>query len=271
LDLLISDAQRRAGQNAEAAFAWTGAARSAARLRDPILWERLVELRPADAVWPGEVQTDIQHQVTTQPEQAATEAAGAGGFDQGFVWRQIAEWRLERNETTAALLAFSRAETESQSAWLKGEARIGQARTLLAMNQDAPAMAILNAQAQSPEPSVSCHALAVLGVATFQKGRTDDGIALLVRAVVNPDGIRWSGYSQAQADLALAYLTVGEEDQGLRLLHEAQDAFAREGRIADLSQCLVNEVAYLKKPGAKSPDRARAILRRIEQLDASPG
>ena len=111
------------------------------------------------------------------------------------------------------------------------------------------------------------HALAVIGAINLQRGRTDEGLGSLKRAVDNPGNARWPGYSQAQADLALAYLTVGKEDDGLRLLREAQDAFQREGRIADLSQCLANEASYWRKAG--QPDRARLAIQRSEQLDAS--
>jgi len=263
LNLLISDALRKAGQPVESAVAWNQAASEAVELHDPIFWERLLELKPVNAAWPKQVQARFYTQNVTQPS-----LSEANDFDEGAIWRQTAQWRLERNETSAALLAFAEAEAQGRSARTKGEARIGQARSLIAMGQSAPAMAILSAVVQHSDSSVSCHALAVIGVINLQQGRATEGLKMLQRAVENSDHTRWPGFSLAQADLALAYLAAGKEKEGLRLLHEAQDAFKNEGRIADLCQCLANEAAYLQKAG--HPDLAEPMVKKIADLENLP-
>ncbi|MCY2928343.1 MAG: hypothetical protein NTV86_02395 [Planctomycetota bacterium] len=252
LDLLTADALRRTGWASESVATWSQAARGGTRVKDPILWERIAELKPSGTAWPTEVQA----------------WGPATQFDEGIVWRQIGQWRLERAETTAALLALTRAEAQSRSARTAGLARIAQAQTLLAMNQDAPAMAILNTLVSSPEPSVACGALAVLGVVNIRQGHAPEGRAMLQKAIDTPAGSRWPGFSRAQADLALALLTDGKEVEGLSLLHQAQDAFRREGRLSDLSQCLSNEAAYLRKAG--NPGQAGVALKQQEHLDAVP-
>jgi tetratricopeptide (TPR) repeat protein len=263
LDLLISDALRKAGQPVESAIAWNQAASEAVELHDPIFWERLLELKPSNAAWPKQVQACcLEHGVTR------TSVSEMEVFDEGAVWRQTAQWRLERNEASAALLAFAQAEGQSGSARANGEARIGQARSLIAMGQSAPAMAILSAVVQQPDSSVSCHALAVIGVINLQQGRTTEGLNMLQRAVENSDHTRWPGFSLAQADLALAYLAAEKEKDGLRLLHEAQEAFKREGQIADLCQCLANEAAYLRKAGRTDLEESKANS--IAELEAMP-
>ncbi len=266
LDLLISDALRKAGPafgGVESAVAWNQAASEALELHDPIFWERLLELKPSHAAWPRQVQARcLEHGA------ARTSVSEVEDFDEGVIWRQTAEWRLERNEASAALLSFAQAESQSASARAKGEARIGQARSLIAMGQSTPAMAILSAVVQQPDPSVSCHALAVMGVINLQQGQEAEGLKMLRRAVENTDHARWPGFSLAQADLALACLAAGKEKDGLRLLHEAQDAFKSEGRLADLCQCLANEAAYLRKAG--QTDLAESKVREIAELENLP-
>jgi tetratricopeptide (TPR) repeat protein len=262
LDLLVSDALKRARQPAESVVAWNQAVSESMELHDPILWERLLELKPANAAWPQQARIRPLEQIATQP------SASGDDFDEGTIWHQTAQWRLERNEASAALLAFAQAQAQSRSARAQGEARIGQARSLIAMGQNAPAMAILGAVVQQPDASVSCHALAVLGVINLQQGRTTEGFNMLQRAVANADHTRWPGFSRAQADLAVAYLAAGKEKEGLPLLHEAQDAFKTEGHIADLCQCLANEAAYLRKAGQS--DLAQLKLQKIAELENLP-
>ncbi len=66
--LLLSDAQRRAGQTGSAEATWQGAAQLAAELAaapvpvsDPILWERIAYLRPANDAWPPAVEQRIRN------------------------------------------------------------------------------------------------------------------------------------------------------------------------------------------------------------------
>ena len=111
LDLLISDALRKAGQSAESADAWNQAASESVELHDPIFWERLFELKPSLAAWPKQVHARFLHRGATQPS-----VSEGDDFDEGAIWHLTAEWRLQRNETSAALLAFAQAETKSRSA-----------------------------------------------------------------------------------------------------------------------------------------------------------
>jgi tetratricopeptide (TPR) repeat protein len=263
LDLLVSDALKKAGQPAESVVAWNQAASQSVELHDPILWERLIELKPLSAAWPKQAHVRILEQIATQPS-----ASEEDDFGEGAIWHQTAQWRLERNEASAALLAFAEAQTWGSSARAKGEARIGQARALVAMGQNAPAMAILSAVVEEPDAAVSCHALAVVGVINLQQGRTPEGFNMLQRAVENPDHTRWSGFSLAQADLAVTYLAAGKEKDGLRVIHEAQDAFRTEGRVADLCQSLANEATYLQKAG--HVDLAESKLKKIAELENLP-
>jgi hypothetical protein len=268
LDVLACVALRKAGRLPDSIAAWRRAASQLTGVHDPILWQRLLECKPADAAWPPGVRaTFARPQSTTM---SASQPSAAEAFDDGLVWEQIAQWRLERNEASASLLAFAQAETQARSEASRSQARIGQARALLVMGKDPPAMAILAAEAQSKYPATSCHALAVIGVIRLEQGQAQQGLTMLKQAVQNPTGARWPGYCLAQADLGMAYLetTKDQEPLGLGLLHEAQQAFQREGRLADLCQCLTNEAAYLQKAGR--PDQAIAALRRVKGMEDQP-
>lgn len=265
LEMLSARALRRAGQPAEAARTWVAAAKSATALHDPILWERLADLRPANADWPTETEAavaDLVRPPATQPAEVA--------FDPAAVWLRIGQFRLERGETTAALLGLARAEAEAgdRSVYLAGHARIGQSRALLLLGQRAPAAAILTTLARSPEPTIACEALGILGACAVEQGRTDEGLALLSQAVRNPQSARWPNYALAQADLGLACLTAGRQDEGLSLLHAAQTDFEQTGREAELIRSLSNELAYWQKHRPTDQTRQADILQRIARLDA---
>lgn len=264
LSLLIVQAQRRlprgTGGSGGDSQEWSRAAQQAAAFNDPIFWERLIDLKPGNASWPAAVAGDAAPATTT--------ALAAEAFNVGGLWRRIAAWRLERGEAPAALLAYAQAQDQSSSDAARGEARIGQAAALLVMGQEPPAMAILAATVQHAEPSVSLHALALLGAIALQQGQTADGLAKLQRAVNDGAANRWPGYTRAQADLALALLSAGKESEGLQLLHEAQAAFERDGLLGDLCQCLANEAAWLDQSGKAA--EAAAIRDRIEQIDSRP-
>ena len=51
-------------------------------------------------------------------------------------------------------------------------------------------------------------------------------------------------------------------------MRQVQESLHREGRLADLCQCLANEAAYLQKTGKQ--DSARQTLDRLAQLEAQP-
>ena len=71
LDLLTSAALRKAGQPADSAAAWGRAVSNAIRLNDPILWERLMELKPPEAAWPADIWACFRQGVaTTRPDGA---------------------------------------------------------------------------------------------------------------------------------------------------------------------------------------------------------
>jgi len=247
LQLLKCEASRRAGLTVDAQKAWSAAAEAAAKLNDPWFWHHVLELRPANAPWPESLTRACQTEECTAP-----------------VWALVGECHLERQESQAALLAFKQADSEALDPATQGRARIGQARSLVGLNQRGAAVTLLGAQARSTEPTVALQAKAMLGVLMVEEGRVPQGAAFLKEAVETSGSTNWPGYSQAAADLGLAYLLSGDETNGLPWLHRAQARFETEKDFESLAQSLVNEAHYLKEKGAT--DQANALLAKAQDL-----
>lgn len=278
--LLLSDAQRRAGNSVAAQQSWNRAALVAAELAgaprpvvDPILWERLAYLRPVDCGWPAEVQQrlsqlNLAFAIVPGSHDAAVPAATApAAVEEAPVWIAIGHWRMGRDEPQAALVALKRAESSSIDNYTADRLRLAQAKTLVRMGQPGPATALLIRLADASDPRISHPAMAMLGTLKLQQGGVQQGLNLLHRAVEVDAAIPWPERPDAEADLGLAYLLVGDEHAGLRWLHTAQQAWESAGHYEPLVQCLENEVAYLEQ--AKKADLAAAVRRRLETLKGS--
>jgi hypothetical protein len=87
--------------------------------------------------------------------------------------------------------------------------------SVLVLDQPAAATAPLVRLAGSSDPQLSRVAMAALGTAKLQTGSTKQGFNLLRRAVEEDETIDWPGRAEAEADLGLAYLLVGNEQVGL--------------------------------------------------------
>jgi hypothetical protein len=277
--LLLSDAQRRAGDARGAAQTWavgadlcTGLAVSNARIADPILMERAAYLRPADAPWPRAAQerlNDLAARMGVLVPPSPIESGANSSkttTDEAALWTVIGHWRLARDESQAALVAFKRAESMTSDPLAVSQLRLSEARALLRLGQASAATAMLIALAGEPERQVSCPAAAMLGVLKLQQGSTQQGFNLLHRAVEQDQTCVWPERPQAEADLGLAYLLSGDENAGLNWLHSAQRSFEAAGKIDQLTQCLENEAAFLEH--SKKPELAKTVRKRLESLQS---
>jgi tetratricopeptide (TPR) repeat protein len=192
-----------------------------------------------------------------------TASAAPAQADEAPVWAELGRWRLERGESQAALLAFKRAEALTPSEPGKEQMRLSQARALVQLGQGPAAMDVLVRLALVTSSSVSRPALATLGSLKFQQGQVQQSLALLKKAVEEGAAGYWTGRNEAEADLGLAYLTAGNEANGLRWLHVAQDHFGKASDQAMLSQCLENEAAYLEHVGKAQEAAALRERRRL--------
>jgi hypothetical protein len=276
--LLESDARRRAGDDAATA-AWQQAvwqladlAAGPAPVHDPILWERAAYLRPVDCPWPPEVLQRLAAANTRLGIPAESWFAARVGFassassDEAVVWAAIGHVRLARDEPQAALVALKRAESMTTHPLLAGRLRLAEAKALSRLGQSAAATAMLAGLAGDSDASVSRPALAMLGSIKLQEGGTQQGYQFLRRAVADDPEATWPGRTEAEADLGLACLLLGDDPQGLRWLHSAQRQMEAQGDIEQLVQSLENEQEYLRRSDRK--DAADAISQRLEQLHA---
>ena len=129
--LLLSDAQRRSGQDSKAAATWKEAAELAASLLEsphalanPAMWERLAYLRPVNTPWPSVIALELNRRPKTLASltvppiivQASVGATPSGRIDvnEAQVWAMIGQWRFNRSEPQGALLAFKQGQTFAQ-------------------------------------------------------------------------------------------------------------------------------------------------------------
>jgi hypothetical protein len=276
--LLESDARRRAGDPAATA-AWQQAVWQLGELavgpipvHDPILWERAAYLRPVDCPWPAEVLqrlADANTRLGIAADTWFSPQPGLGsnaGSDESVVWGAIGYARLARDEPQAALVALKRAESMTANPQLAKHLRLAEAKALSRLGQSAAATAMLAGLAGDEAPSVSRPALAMLGSIKLQEGGTQQGYQFLRRAVTDDPVATWPGRTEAEADLGLACLLLGDEPQGMRWLHSAQQQMEARGDVEQLVQSLENEQEYLRRSDRK--DAANAVRERLEQLHA---
>jgi hypothetical protein len=270
--MLLGDARRRAGDAPGAVSTWLRAVATASQAGagfrpacDPVLWERLSYLRPVEAPWPAEAVQGLAA-MDMLPDVAAF---GPGGVNQAaaeaLIWNVFGTWYLDRDQPQAALVAFKRAESATTSEFARQVLRFRQARALARLGQTGPATAVLVAQARDPNPQVARPALALLGSMRLKTGQTQQGLALLRKAIETDEALQWPERAQAEADLGLAYLMTGNDGRGLERLHQAQGRFDASGDVDSLAMSLENEAAYLDE--TKRAGDAAAIRERVKDLE----
>jgi tetratricopeptide (TPR) repeat protein len=272
--LLQSEAHRRLHDGAAADASWDHAVQLANGLlrqpsTDPTLWDRCAYLRPVESDWPAPVCVQLaQH--TGLPDtgvQVASHSPGAavGKPGESQVWACIGMARLQRGEPELALAALKQAETWAPVGPNRSRLQLAQAQALLDLDQPGPATATLVPLAK--EPATAGPALALLGALRLQQKSVAEALPLLKKAVEDHRD-HWPGRTQAEANLGLVLLITGDEANGRRWLHTAQEHFAAEGAIEQLRQALLNEMNYLAKVG--QTEAAAALRSRAEQLPAAP-
>ena len=218
---------------------------------DPTYWDKASYLRPNDHAWPQDVATALVAH-TAIPTNAGTaapaelQAIAADEEPEAIVWGAIGQALSERDDNQAALIALKRAETGSRHDANRGWFRLSEAVALVRLNQIPAATAILVGLASGPNPQLVSAATATLGGIKIRQGDANAGFRLLSKAVEEQPGGEWNGLADAEADLGLAYLTRGEEQKGLKLLHSAQTRYAGAHDDLGLAKSLRNEGEYYK-------------------------
>jgi hypothetical protein len=276
--LLLSDSERCAGQFDRASSSWQQATLlasdslvSSIPIRDPMFWERATYLRPVKIAWPEPVLRRLvelsQLPAPTIPVGSDPNAAVAQG--ECALFACLGQWRYDRNEPQAALLAFKRAETCTEDEARKERLRFCQAKALFRLEQAGTATALLVELSKRTDSAIARPALALLGGMKLQSGNTQLGMSLLERALTPEPIPDWPERAEADADLGLAQLMLGDEVQGLQRLRVAQRRFEVAGQHDLLMKSLWNEARYLEHKG-KHKDEVAAIENRLRSLESNP-
>jgi len=272
--LLASDTQRRLEAHDRANEIWKDAVELASQsltgpqpITDPVLWERCSYYRPYPNPWPAAVSHGVQ-QFLTKGNWLAAEAPRAGAQDRSdfgefAVWACIGCCHLERNEPQAALLGLKRAEAATKSTRHRDQLQLIQAEAFARMGQPIAAMALLVQLAGRASPDISAPALAFIGSIKLKEGSVQQALGILRQAIEKHPTVQWPRRGEAEANLGLAFLMAGREEEGIRWLHSAQHRFAEANDLAHLRQCLTNEASYWDNVG--KPDRAEVVRARCEE------
>jgi tetratricopeptide (TPR) repeat protein len=225
---------------------------------DPNLAERLASARPEIATWPDAESKWLISELTREEILEGTREEPFRGLScESAFWLTVGHWRLERHEPKGALAALKKAETADTAGVAKPWIQLQQAKAFMQLGQSPMAISVLTGVTGSPSAKLA--AMAALGACKFKDGHTEQALVLLKKAIEEwptPFPCR----AESEADLALAYLSVGDEMTGLGHLHSAQRDLQAAGRRPSLWLTLENEARYLRHVG-KLDDAAKVEAR----------
>lgn len=288
LMLLKSVALMRSGMNKEAETAWVNASMEAASLlekvpsiKDPSLWNRIIHLRPAAAKWPEEITTKLEkafwsacwgnaRDKQNRKERDQQGAAVDISDPEAMIYACIGCWYLERREPRPAVISLKHAEVNSDGSYGKELIRLKQAVALAQMNQADSAMPMLMNLSKSINKEIASAGRVMLGTMYLTRGSVERGISLLRETLESGNENSFPGRAQAEADLALAYLSQGDEARGLSWLHTAQSSFEKND-TEQWIRSIQNEARYMENTGRSSEaERLRQRITRIEESSIIP-
>lgn len=251
-----SEALRRCGESTQANAAWQDAVQIAAAggVRDPELWERAILAKPAGVLWPPQAGSALRSE-----EDVANLTA-----DEADVLVGIGKWRLSRGAFQQSLLAFSQAEAETTIPGKKALARLYRVQCMIALQQAASALPMLQEIELFDDPRISLRATALRGeILCHVLNDREHGIPLMKQSLTSADLRNWSGRDRLLANLGLYELLENDEADGLLFLHEAQASFASRNQWEDLTTSLKNEAAFLRATG--KPTEAEIVQKRADE------
>lgn len=251
-----SEALRRCGGSAPASAAWLDAVQIAAAgdVRDPELWNRAILAKPAGVLWPPQAGSALRSE-----EDVANLTA-----DEADVLVGIGKWRLSRAAFQQSLLSFSQAEAETTIPGKKALARLYRVQCMIALQQAASALPMLQEIELFDDPRISLRATALRGeILCHVLNDREHGIPLMKQSLTSADLRNWSGRDRLLANLGLYELLENDEADGLLFLHEAQASFASRNQWEDLTTSLKNEAAFLRATG--KPTEAEIVQKRADE------
>ena len=256
---------------------WQKAAVTAGRLlqgdypvTDPLLWEAVIKYRPSQCQWPKTVINRMHHMNRLLVElkiPANMQTGSIKAFRQqleSLIWSRIGQWHVQREHYQDALVAFRTAQDLNHHSNSEHHLRLAQARMLMQMEQYQPAAAILTSVAGEADSNSASSATALLGVMQLQRNNLEQAVKLLEQATTSQDST-WPGIADAQGDLGLAQLMLGDEQRGLENLHNAQAIYRSQQDYDRLIESLNNEARYYLN--TRNYNQAIEIQGKIDELE----
>lgn len=235
--LSLADACKRAGDARAATAAWN------------------------DAIAHGMTLADIdglRNALATRPADASTSIAAMNA--------RIGELELRRGRLDDALRAAQEA-TRGASAEEKPAIELFLARVKYARKDLDGARALVEPLCDARDERVRRPALALSGVLAGERDDLDLAMTQLSRSL---DGdATWTGAGRARADLGVALLRAGREEEGLRALADARAWLLAAGEFESLVRTLRNEAAYERDAGRG--ERASALSDEAQRVAAANG
>ncbi len=259
LGLLATEAALRADLAPSALDLWLRTVHAATRnarldILEPVLWQRIAEIRPQSAQWPESTRTLLIN------------VSGLEDSDDTALNATIANWLFIQDAYPAALVAFKQAETTATSESSRLQLRIHQARCLIAMDQEPAAASVLAALATSDIPDIAGQARAILALQQIDIGRGQEAMSLLTSAASLVEGTEHA--PAVAADLGLLCLTLGQNDRGIALLLEAAEEFKTSQRWDDWLQVQRNLAIFFEDSGDNA--RLQQVRQEIRLFEQSP-
>jgi len=104
-----------------------------------------------------------------------------------------------------------------------------------------------------------------MGSAKLQAGDYHQATQIFTKALDDKRVSHWPARNQAEADLALAQIIVGNTDIGLETLHAVQEKFREQKDNASLLQALENELKTLELE--KRVEAATVVQSKIREIE----
>lgn len=161
-----------------------------------------------------------------------------------MIHARLGEIELQRGAPQAALLSFRAAEAKLGIAPSTDQLRLKQAEALIALKQEQPAIVTLTGLAKGKKTRPQ--ALAMLGLIYLKRNEVETSMSMLRETIrlTTPQS-----HPDIHTDAGLALLSVGQREEGLRLLRTARQAYKQQGDYLAVHQSLNNELRYAESEG----------------------
>jgi len=264
--LMIATTANRSQRGPEAEKAWRKAIEAqtenlldSTRPLNVNFWVRADEQRTEKMDWPAQTSKVILRFCTPAGCQFSPQSKV-----ESVLWCAIAGAQYQLGQPQLALVNFKKAETVASGdnvMWL----RIAQGNCLAALGQTQAAVALLSVPANSNNPTIALASTTAMGSAKLQAGDYHQAIQMFTKALSDDRVSDWPTRNQAEADLALAQIIVGNTDIGLKALHAVQEKFRQQNDNASWLQALENELKTLEFE--KRDEAATVVRSKIRDLE----